>query len=102
MEPIESNPSVSSSHEPGASGQTPIGNAVNIGKVLSGRLQSIGVASLEALKIMGDGEAFLRLLAIYPDSCYHERLALAGAVRDIRWHYLPAEVKEAAKKDCEP
>ena len=79
---------------------TPIEEAINIGKVLSERLHKIGVTSLTELKQMGDGQAFMRLMQLYPDSCYHERLALAGAVRDIRWHFLSQEIKDDAKKDC--
>ena len=80
---------------------TPIEEAINIGKVLSERLHRIGVNNLAELKQMGDSQAFVRLMQLYPDSCYHERLALAGAVRDIRWHFLPQEIKDEAKKDCE-
>lgn len=61
----------------------------NIGKVLGGRLRQVGIETREALELLGDVEAFGRLIRSYPeDACTHTRLALAGAVRGVRWHDL--------------
>jgi DNA transformation protein len=66
----------------------------NIGKVLGGRLRTVGIDTREKLEAMGDADAFLRLCAEFPDdACKHTRLALAGAVRGIRWHDLPKTVQ---------
>jgi DNA transformation protein len=41
------------------------------------------------LQTLGDTAAFGRLRATLPeDACMHTRLALAGAVRGVRWHAL--------------
>ncbi|MEO6014596.1 MAG: TfoX/Sxy family DNA transformation protein [Devosia sp.] len=67
----------------------------NIGKVLAGRLRDAGIATDTELKKLGDAEAFLRLRATLPeDSCVHTRLALAGAVRGIRWHALDEDLRK--------
>ena len=61
----------------------------NIGKVLAARLRKAGIETDAGLKKLGDAKAFLRLRAELPeDACVHTRLALAGAVRGVRWHDL--------------
>ena len=61
----------------------------NIGKVLADRLRAAGIGDEAALMQIGDAEAFLRIRAELPDdACTHTRLALAGAVRGVRWHSL--------------
>jgi DNA transformation protein len=67
----------------------------NIGKVLADRLRAAGIADAEALKKLGDGAAFLRIRADLPENaCTHTRLALAGAVRGVRWHALDKGLRE--------
>lgn len=66
----------------------------NIGKVLAGRLRAAGIATPEQLIRLGDAAAFVRLRTDLPeDACTHTRLALAGAVRGVRWHALDAELR---------
>jgi DNA transformation protein len=67
----------------------------NIGKVLAGRLRAAGIGDAAALDRLGDGAAFLRIRAELPeDACTHTRLALAGAVRGVRWHALDKALRE--------
>lgn len=67
----------------------------NIGKVLASRLRKAGIETDAALKKMGDAKAFLRLRATLPeDACVHTRLALAGAVRGVRWHDLDESLRK--------
>jgi DNA transformation protein len=71
-----------------------IEDSPNIGKVLGQRLRTVGIDTREKLEAMGDADAFGRLCARFPeDACIHTRLALAGAVRGIRWHDLPRDVQ---------
>lgn len=71
----------------------------NIGKVLGGRLRTVGIDTREKLDKLGDADAFLRLCAEFPeDACVHTRLALAGAVRGIRWHDLPQKLQAEVTK----
>ncbi len=66
----------------------------NIGPVLADRLRRSGIDDAVHLRTLGDAEAFARLVAHYPeDACTHTRLALAGAVRGVRWQGLPAELR---------
>lgn len=67
----------------------------NIGTVLAGRLRTAGVGTAEALLKLGDGGAFAKIRANLPeDACTHTRLALAGAVRGVRWHSLDKALRE--------
>ena len=72
----------------------PIEDTPNIGKVLGGRLRAVGIETRTELAALGDSVAFERLIARYPeDACTHTRLALAGAVRGVRWHSLPQSLR---------
>ncbi|MEO6394512.1 MAG: TfoX/Sxy family DNA transformation protein [Devosia sp.] len=71
----------------------------NIGAVLGKRLRKVGIDTREKLEAMGYADAFLRLCAEFPeDACVHTRLALAGAVRGIRWHDLPQKLQAEVTK----
>lgn len=61
----------------------------NIGKVLAGRLREAGIGSAEQFRKLGDAAAFKRIRNVLPDdACVSTRLALAGAIRGVRWHDL--------------
>lgn len=67
----------------------------NIGKVLGERLRRAGIETDTALRKLGDARAFRALRAELPDdACVHTRLALAGAVRGVRWHDLDEELRK--------
>ena len=67
----------------------------NIGDVLAGRLRGEGIGTAEALLKLGDTKAFAKIRAGLPDdACTHTRLALAGAVRGVRWHSLDKPLRE--------
>ena len=67
----------------------------NIGRVLGGRLRNVGIETREELETLGDDKAFARLVKTYPeDACTHTRLALAGAVRGVRWHDLDEKLRK--------
>ena len=72
----------------------------NIGKVLAGRLRTVGIDTREELEEIGDEAAFGRMRATLPDdACTHTRLALAGAVRNVRWHDLDEKLREELTRD---
>lgn len=76
---------------------TAVEETTNIGKELGKRLRAVGIDSNEKLLELGDAEAFRRLTQKFPeDACTHTRLALAGAVRGMRWHGLSEEIKREA------
>jgi len=73
----------------------------NIGKVLAERLRIAGIGDPAALMKIGDAEAFLRIRAELPeDACTHTRLALAGAVRGVRWHALDERLRAKLRDEA--
>ena len=75
----------------------------NIGKVLAERLQRAGIDTPEQLLHLGDAAAFSRIRAELPDdACTHTRLALAGAVRGVRWHVLPSALRAELTQGIKP
>jgi DNA transformation protein len=73
----------------------PVESAPNIGRELGRRLRAVGIETRAALEQVGDATAFFRLAERFPeDGCSHTRLALAGAVRGVRWTELPASERD--------
>ena len=73
----------------------------NIGEVLADRLRAAGIATPAQLQKLGDAAAFRRIRNELPvDACTHTRLALAGAVRGVRWHSLDADLRARLKDDA--
>jgi DNA transformation protein len=78
---------------------TPIEQTPNIGKALGQRLRTVGIDTRDKLETLGDTEAFSLLTQEFPeDACTHTRLALAGAVRGMRWWGLSDEIKAEATR----
>ena len=69
----------------------------NIGKILEEQLTAAGIQTADQLRKVGSREAWLLLKAADPSACYNRLCALEGALRGIRWHDLPDEVKRDLK-----
>ena len=69
----------------------------NIGKIMVQQLGDVGVHSPEELAAVGSREAWLRILAMDPSACYMRLCGLEGAIRGVRWHDLPDDVKADLK-----
>lgn len=70
----------------------------NIGPVLAGNLERIGVTTPEQLRGMGAREAFLRIRAeVDFTACLHQLEALAGAAEGLKKSLLPEKSKEELK-----
>lgn len=70
----------------------------NIGPVLVGNLEKIGVTAPEQLRRMGAREAFLRIRAeVDSGACLHQLEALAGAAEGVKKSLLPEQIKEELK-----
>ncbi|MGH6655088.1 MAG: TfoX/Sxy family DNA transformation protein [Actinocrinis sp.] len=70
----------------GSTRGTPMDRAVNIGPVLSERLGSVGIETLEQLKHLGALQAWSLIADRTPgEECVHTLLALEGAIRAVRW-----------------
>ncbi|HOO26813.1 MAG TPA: TfoX/Sxy family protein [Clostridiales bacterium] len=66
----------------------------NIGAKLEDQLKTVGVESPQELIDLGSREAWLRIKAKDPSACLMRLSALEGAIRGVRWHDLPPDVKE--------
>ena len=69
----------------------------NIGSVLTGQLHAVGVKTPAELREQGSKRVWLKIKATDPSACYQRLCAIEGAVRGIRWHALPEEVKQDLK-----
>lgn len=68
---------------------TPTDRAVNIGPVLSERLRSVGIDTLEQLRQLGALQVWSMIAQQTPsEECVHTLLALEGAIRSTRWTAL--------------
>lgn len=70
----------------------------NIGKVLEGQLNEVGITTYEELEAVGSKEAWLRIKAIDPSACIHRLYALEGAIEGIKKSYLSQEKKDELKE----
>ena len=71
----------------------------NLGPVLAGNLQKIGVETPEQLRSLGAKEAFLRIrIQVDSGACQHQLQALEGAVEGVRKSCLPPEKKRELKE----
>ncbi len=70
----------------GSTRGTPMDRAVNIGPVLSERLSSVGIDTLEQLKQVGALRAWELIADKTPgEESVHTLLALEGAIRAVLW-----------------
>jgi DNA transformation protein len=67
----------------------------NIGKVLEGQLNDVGITTVDELIDIGSEEAWLRIKEIDDSACVNRLMALEGAIQNIRWH----DLSDADKKN---
>lgn len=70
----------------------------NIGRVVEGQLNQVGITTLEQLKELGSKQAWLRIKSIDESACIHRLYSLEGAIRGIRKTQLPEDVKAELKE----
>ena len=69
----------------------------NIGKVLEGQLNDVGINTVDDLIDIGSKEAWLRIKEIDDSACVNRLMALEGAIQNIRWHDLSDDDKKNLK-----
>ena len=70
----------------------------NLGAVMAQKLKEAGIETPEQLRAMGARQAWRQIRALTdPGICLSALQALEGAVRGVRWHDLPPEVKQDLK-----
>ena len=76
---------------------TKLSDMPNIGKELERQLNEVGINTPDQLIKLGSKEAFLRIKSMDSSACINRLYALEGAVLNIRWHYLPQDIKNELK-----
>jgi len=76
----------------------PLKKLPNIGEKLAVDIRAVGINNHEELKKVGSVEAVLRMKRSDRGSCYSRLYALEGAIRKIRWQYLPYSKKSGLKR----
>jgi len=75
-----------------------LSNFPNIGIRLEGKLHSIGIDSIQALKDIGSEKAIVKIATLENSgACLNMLYALEGAIQEIRWHDLSDERKQELK-----
>lgn len=69
----------------------------NIGKVLEGQLNDVGIDNVNELINIESREAWLNIKEIDESTCLNRLMALEGAIQGIRWHDLSDEDKKNLK-----
>jgi DNA transformation protein len=76
---------------------TELSSLPNLGPVLIKELHRIHISTAEELRAMGSERSYLAIKGNDPSACLCKLYALDGAVREIRWHALPADRKKELK-----
>lgn len=69
----------------------------NIGKVLEGQLNDVGIYTVDDLINIGSKEAWLKIKEVNDSACINRLMALEGAIQNIRWHDLSKKDKQNLK-----
>ncbi|MDU9375744.1 hypothetical protein McpSp1_03230 [Methanocorpusculaceae archaeon Sp1] len=69
----------------------------NIGKVVEGQLNAVGIFTAADLCAAGSRGAWLKIRAIDDSACIHRLYSFEGAIRGIKKSELPPEVKAELK-----
>lgn len=67
----------------------------NIAEELAQQLNCVSITTVNQLKEVESRAAWLRILANDSFACYNKLCGLEGAIRGIRWHNLPDDVKKS-------
>lgn len=69
----------------------------NIGKVLEGQLNEIGIKTVQDLEECGSHEAWLAIKENDSSACYNRLCGIKRVIRRIRWHDLSDKDKKSLK-----
>ncbi len=70
----------------------------NIGKVVEGQLNEVGIETYEDLKMLGAEQAWLKIKEIDASACIHRLYSLEGAICGVSKKLLPEERKAELKE----
>ncbi len=83
----------------GPPGPDPVERLVNLGPKSSQWLRDAGITSYDGLEALGAAEAFRRVQEVRPGVTLHLLYALEGALLDVRWDYLPDDIKARLRRE---
>lgn len=69
----------------------------NIGKVLEGQLNDVGIDNVNELINIESRKAWSNIKEIDESACLNRLMALEGSIQGIRWHDLSDEDKKNLK-----
>lgn len=75
-----------------------LANLPNIGKIVEGQLNAVGIETTEQLVRTGAENTWLKIQKIDSSACIHRLLALEGAIRGIKKTDIPAERRAELKE----
>lgn len=70
----------------------------NIGKVVEGQLNEVGINTVDDLIDIGSKEAWLKIKEVDDSACINRLMAIEGAIQNIRWHDLSEDDKNNLKE----
>lgn len=70
----------------------------NIGAIVEGQLNAVGITTYEQLKEFGSKQAWLKIKVIDNSACINRLYALEGAIRRIKKTQLSTEIKAELKE----
>jgi DNA transformation protein len=76
---------------------TKLCNALNIGKVLELKLNTVGINSLEELQQAGTENAFAKIMSIDKNAGRTILFSIDGAISEVPWHKIDKNRKERLK-----
>lgn len=69
----------------------------NIGENLQKQLNMVNIFTYDELKQRGSKQTWLDIQKIDTSACLNRLYSLEGAIRSIRWHNLPEDIKKELK-----
>ncbi|MCC0631759.1 MULTISPECIES: TfoX/Sxy family protein [unclassified Clostridioides] len=70
----------------------------NIGPVVEGQLNQVGITNYEQLKEIGSKQAWLKIKSIDASACINRLYSLEAAIQGIRKSQLSSDEKEELKE----
>jgi DNA transformation protein len=77
-----------------------VAGLLNLGPKSSQWLRDAGITSYDDLEALGAPEAYQRVKEVHPGVSLHLLYALEGALLDVRWDYLPDDVKARLRHEA--
>lgn len=78
-----------------------LGSLLNLGPQSERWLLAVGITSYDDLEQLGSVAAYVRVREAFPRASANLLYALEGALRDVRWDYLPVELRAELRRQAQ-